>query len=170
MKVLILCATLVLGGLLAHLWDASDLADARSDLLSLKAKHSEELADVRGQGIKRLKEAQARADKLQIALDRSETRIATIKKDTQREIVRTTSGRACLGSSTVGLLNNATTASTGSTTVPTAASGPAEEDAAIATDTDVATWANDAIEQYNVCRARLGALIDWHQEKASDEN
>jgi hypothetical protein len=31
-----------------------------------------------------------------------------------------------------------------------------------ATDTQVGDWAIDAAAQYQVCRTRLDALIDWH--------
>ncbi len=160
MKALALCAALLLGGLFTHLWEASELADARAELVGLKGTHAQELADERAEGIRRLNAAQALSDKLQFELAASEDRLSTIKKDTQREIQRATTGRACLGSVAVGLLNDA--AADRSPTVPAPVSRPAEADAAFASDTDVATWANQAIEQYNTCRKRLDALIDWY--------
>lgn len=168
MKALIAAACMLAGGLLVHLWDASEIANAQADLLGLKATHSEQLASERAAGIARILAAEAHADKLQTALGDTEQRLSDKQKEIQREITRHTTGRSCLDTRTVGLLNDA--AADRIAAVPTPASSPPEEDGATATDTDVATWANQAIEQYNVCRARLGALIDWFQPSSSTTN
>ena len=165
MKALIFVAGLTLGCAFAHWWNADEAADARAELADLNVKHSGELAQVRAAALTRLQTAQARSDALQIALGDTEQRLSATQKDTQREIERNTTGRACLNGRTVGLLNRA--AADRTATLPAPGSEPVAEDAAaaadteVATDTDVATWANQAIEQYNACRARLGALIDW---------
>ena len=156
---LILAAGLTLGGAFMHLWSASDMADANAALAGLKATHSDALAQVRAAALRRLQVAEAHADKLQLALDDTEQRLSVKQKEIQLEIARNTTGRACLDGRTVGLLNDAVAGR--AATLPAPASEPTPQDAAVATDTDVATWANQAIEQYNTCRARLGALIDW---------
>jgi hypothetical protein len=38
---------------------------------------------------------------------------------------------------------------------------------AIATDTDVAGWINSAQKQYEVCRGRLNALIDFNEGESN---
>lgn len=159
MNALILAAGLILGGICTHLWDTDAIAQARAELAGLKGQHSEEIATERAAALRRLLAAEAHADKLQVALGDTERRLSDKQKEIQREITRNTTGRSCLDGRTVGLLNSA--AADGTATMPAPASKPAAEDAAVATDTDVATWANQAIEQYNACRARLGTLIDW---------
>lgn len=159
MNALIFAAGLILGGIFTHLWDVDAVAQARADLAGLKGQHSEQLAKEREIALKRLLAAEAHADQLQAALGDTEQRLSDKQKEIQREITRTTTGRVCLDGRTVGLLNSG--AADGTATMPAPASKPAAEDAAVATDTDVATWANQAIEQYNACRARLGTLIDW---------
>lgn len=157
--VLINILALFAGGFAVHLWYVGALATAKGDLSDLKAKHSTALAAERSAALTRFQAAQARSDSLQLALNDTEQRLSTKQKDIQREINRNTTGRACLDGRTVGLLNGA--AAGRASAVPAPIGGPAAEDAAAATDTDIATWANTAIEQYNVCRAKLGALIDW---------
>jgi prophage endopeptidase len=156
---LILAAGLIVGGTVMHLWSADDVADARVALAGFKATHSDELAQARAAALRRLQVAKAHADKLQLALDDTEQRLSVKHKEIQLEIARNTTGRACLDGRTVGLLNDAVGDRAATLSAP--ASDPTPQDAAVATDTDVATWANQAIEQYNTCRARLGALIDW---------
>lgn len=151
---------LLLGCFVTSWFNAGELAIAKGDNATLKATHSEEVAQTATAALKRIVTANERADSLQIALDNTEQRLATSKTENQREINRTTTGDTCLNNATVRLLNNAT-ARDKATALPTPASEPVEADAAIATDTDVATWINDAKAQYEVCRARLDTLIDW---------
>jgi hypothetical protein len=50
--------------------------------------------------------------------------------------------------------------------LPEAPRDPAAAGATVATDTDVARWALDVGAQHEQCRARLDALIAWHQGDA----
>lgn len=94
-------------------------------------------------------------------LAQAESTIAKKSKELNREIARHTTGSQCLNSGTVRLLNDAAH----DAGVPGSASQPATEDGAIATDTDIAWWITTAREQYDLCRARLGALIDFETGK-----
>lgn len=160
---------LLLGCFVTGWFNAGELAIAKGDIATLKAEHSEQLEQTASAALKRLVTANERADGLQIALDATEQRLATSKLEKQREINRATTGRACLNNATVRLLNDEA-AGGKATTLPTPASQPAETDAAIATDTDVASWINDAKAQYNVCRSRLDALIDLASPITSPED
>lgn len=165
MNGLLLAIGLIVGGACMHWSDASSVEQARAELAGLKATHSEALAASRTAALERIRQAEERADALQEKLNKAEERQSINQKEIQREITRNTTGRACLDGRTVGLLNSA--AADRAAALPTPTSKPAAEDAATATDTDVATWANQAIGRYNVCRARLGALIDWFQPTTS---
>ncbi|WP_292965952.1 hypothetical protein, partial [Novosphingobium sp. UBA1939] len=84
---------------------------------------------------------------------------ATLEKT--REIPRVTAGRPCLGPGAVRLLNGAGQPSAGA--VPQASGAPVAADGPVATDTDVAGWIAGAQGQYETCRVRLGALIDFEE-------
>lgn len=117
----------------------------------------------------------ARAD-LQTAVQRGEALSARITaeeatRQTQTEekthvIRRVTTGRPCLGSAAVRLLNEPAGLKPIALSAP--ASQPAGADAAFATDTDVGLWANNARRQYDTCRGRLGAVADFYPEEAAE--
>ena len=111
----------------------------------------------------RLQHAQARGDALEERLAVEEASRQSQALEHAREIKRLTTGRPCLNAGTVRLLNESTIGLRAST-LPTPASGAIAADAAAASDTDVAGWIDAARRQYDACRDRLGALIDWHQE------
>lgn len=164
---LLLGVGLALGGIASHVYDTAQVATIRAELASVKAQHSEEKAQATQAALERLQTAKQRADALQTALDVTEQRLAITKTELSHEIQKSTSGRACLSGRTVRMLNRAA-AGSDPAPLPNAASGPAETNAGIATDTDIATWINSATAQYNICRARLDALIDWHISPAKD--
>ncbi len=151
----------LLGCSIASLIGNERVATAHAELAGLRAQHSDALAKDRSAALERLQLANQRADHLQVALDRSEQRLTTTQTEIQREIKKRTTGRACLDGGTVRLLS-AQAAGSQATTVPTPTGQPVADDAAVATDTDVASWASVAITQYDICRARLDALIAWH--------
>lgn len=113
--------------------------------------------------LKRLEAAQARGDALTLQLQQAEAQRLADNRGNADEIRRLTSGRACLSAGTVRLLNRGTArgADPHAGPVPPAASEPAAADGAAASDTDVALWADSARSQYDTCRGRLDALIDW---------
>lgn len=159
---------LILGCFFTSWFNAGELAIAKGDYVTLKAEHSEQLANTANAALARIVAANQRADSLQADLDKTEQRLSTSNIETQHEIVKNTTGRACLNARTVRLLNHEATGSQ-SASLPTPARELAAPDAAIASDLDVATWANTAITQYDSCRARLAALIAWHLPLTSPE-
>lgn len=151
------------GGIVAGVWQQLQIEQGLADLTGLKATYADEKQQASEAANQRIIKAVQRADTLTVALEDSEQHLTLLKKDKDREIKRLTSGNVCLNAATVRLLNHQNT-SAGSDTalMPTPISQPVAADAAIATDTDVAEYINTAQSQYNVCRARLDALIDWH--------
>lgn len=106
---------------------------------------------------------QAVADDLQRQLAAAESKTRTIYKEVIREIPAATLGRPCLSDDALGLLDRFQFAaqSRGGLSATTGESAGASGTAA--TDTQVAQWAADVIEQHERERARCNALIDWHR-------
>ena len=102
----------------------------------------------------------ARGDALSNQLAKTEQSLTQRTLEVQRAIHHVTTGRACLSADAVRLLNHA---DSDRLAVPNATGASVTENAAIATDTDVAGWIGNTQGQYETCRARLGALIDYQQ-------
>ena len=136
-------------------------------IATLKAYQATQERQAAQAALDRLQQAQARGDALQARLAAEETHRQTQAQEHAREIKRLTTGRPCLNAGTVRLLNEATirlSASPAGVSPPTG--GTPAANAPAASDTDVAGWIDDAQRQYDACRGRLDALIDWHQEAA----
>lgn len=106
----------------------------------------------------RLQEANALGDSLTRRLNVAEAVIHQTQQERDRALKNLTSGRACLSAGAVGLLNDPRR---GSADVPQTTGQPDATDGDSATDTDVAWWIGVAQEQYETCRGRLNALIDF---------
>lgn len=154
-----------LTGLLLAGFVVGSLKDA--DIASLKTIHAKNQAAAAEAARLRLEEAVARGDSLAARLAQTESALNKKTLEVSREIARVTAGRPCLGAGAVRLLNNANHPG-GVATVPQASGQPDAEDGAVATDTDVAGWIANAQGQYETCRARLGAVIDWWEPSAHD--
>jgi len=139
-------------------WGLTARYDA--DITALKLDQERKVAAARADDIETLKLARRHGDALTLQLQASESTLTKKEKELQDAIRTQTTGRACLSGRAVSLLNNAGTTD-GGTHLPTPAASPAAADGAAASDTDVATWAANARTQYDICRARLNALIDW---------
>lgn len=126
------------------------------------------LAKAREKDIADLKKAQAHGDTLTEQLQTAQTMLTKKEQEVRNALASKTTGRACLSGDVVRLLNQSpaegrsTDLSTPSASTA-AADGASTPDTPIgyATDTDVAQWANTARTQYDLCRTRLNALIDW---------
>jgi prophage endopeptidase len=107
-----------------------------------------------------LQAAQARGDALTTGLLNQQSQIDQLKTEKQHAIKVATTGRACLGADALRVLDK----SPGITVSgpAQAASSPAAAGEPIATDTDIALWIVNAGASFEVCRARLDALIDWN--------
>lgn len=107
-----------------------------------------------------LQAAQARGDALSAGLLNQQAQIDQLKKDKLHAVTQVTTGRACLRGDALRLLDGAPGLRVDG--LPPATGGALAADGAIATDTDITGWAIDSGAQYEVCRTRLNALIDWH--------
>jgi len=134
-------------------------------IATLKAYQATQERQAAQAALDRLQQAQARGDALQARLAAEETNRQTQAQEHAREIKRLTTGRPCLNAGTVRLLNESA-GRPGAASVPAPAGWIAAADAAAASDTDIAGWIDNAQRQYDTCRSRLDALIDWHQEDA----
>ena len=144
-----------LGHRLAKADGDAALAKVQRDHATLETKAAEA-------ALARLQEAQARGDALEERLAVEEASRQSQALEHAREIKRLTTGRPCLNAGTVRLLNESA-GRPGAASVPAPANGIAAADAAAASDTDIAGWIDNAQRQYDTCRSRLDALIDWHQ-------
>ena len=140
-------------------------ADGDAALAKLQRDHATRETKAAEAALARLQEAQARGDALEARLAAEEASRQTQAQEHAREIKRLTTGRPCLNAGTVRLLNEPT-GRPGAATVSATPGGATAADAPAASDTDVAGWIDNAKHQYDTCRGRLDALIDWHQEAA----
>lgn len=138
-------------------------ADGDAAVAKLQRDHANRETKAAEAALARLQDAQARGDALEARLAAEETNRQTQAQEHAREIKRLTTGRPCLNAGTVRLLNEPAIGLRTSA-LPAPASGAAAEGAPAASDTDVAGWIDNARHQYDACRNRLDALIDWHQE------
>lgn len=153
---------LVLGiGLGLMTWKADSL---ESDITLLKTEHKAQLDATEKAGKDRLIGANARAETLAASLRSAETDLQEIKERKQHEIVKVATNRTCFNAELVRVLNSPDQRS-GAAGMSTSVSSIDAGDEAIATDTDVALWIENAKEQYEVCRARYKALIDFYPTK-----
>lgn len=105
---------------------------------------------------------QTLADDLQRRLATAETKTRTIYQEVIREIPVATLGRPCLSDDALGLLDRFQSLATPGFGLPETTGQPADSPSSVASDTQVAQWAADVIEQHERERARCNALIDWH--------
>lgn len=133
----------------------------RAEIAQMVRDQAEAAKKAAVEAARRLLEANTRADALSAQLAATESAAAAATLEKTRAIPHVTTGRPCLGPGAVRLLNGAVQPSTGA--VPQTPGEPAATDAAVATDTDVAGWIAGVQGQYETCRARLGALIDYEE-------
>lgn len=105
-------------------------------------------------------DAQARGDVLTRQLSAATRAASRLRKERDHALQLATTGRACLDGAALRVLDGAPGLRVD---LPAATGGAAGADGAVATDTDLARWALDAGEQYEACRGRLGALIDFNE-------
>jgi hypothetical protein len=103
--------------------------------------------------------AQMRGDTLTRSLLQQQSQIDVLKQEAHHAITQATTGRTCLGGAALRVLNSAPGITVD---LPTPASGVAAAGEPSSTDTDIAIWVADTGAAYEVCRARLDALIDWN--------
>ena len=138
--------------------------NGRAPLLVQLAQQDKQHADekrVAAEQVKAaLQEAITRGDNLSRQLLQSDQQIIKLSREKRDAIQKVTTGRPCFGEPALRLLNGAPGLHV--IGLRDATGSPAAEGGAVATDTDIAQWVVDAGAQYEVCRTRLDALIDWH--------
>lgn len=141
----------ILGGFLTRAWYLHEID-------TLRLQHAQEQhAVLLAQG-SRVQATKQRGDELEYRLNNALAQAQKITRERDDALRKSTSGKDCLSAAAVGLLNSP---GGGAGAVPQTPGGADAENGAAATDTDVAIWISYAIDQYDTCRARLGALIDW---------
>ena len=102
-----------------------------------------------------------RANVLAKKLATRETEIVYRTREVIKNVPQVTTGKPCLNSAAVRMLNHR-----GNDAVPEATGKPAPESTADApaTDTDTAYWIAEAISQYEIAAARLNALVDYFEK------
>lgn len=143
------------------------------DLAQLERDHTREKLKTIERNTELLQAAIDRGDQLLTVLEVRQDQINQLAREKRDALNKVTTGLACLGEPALRLLNSAPGLRVSG--LAPAVSGAAAAGAApapdtdivnvssvVSTDTDIAAWAIDAGAQYEVCRARLDALIDWH--------
>ena len=142
------------------------LTFGEAKIARLELTHARQERTAAEAALTNLQAAQARADALTVRLAAAERSRQSLALEHAREIKRLSTGRPCLAAELVRLLNQS--AGAGADAVPAPTGKPVAADAGAASDTDVAEWADLARRQYDTCRDRIQAVIDWHQEPARD--
>lgn len=133
---------------------ATELEQARHVLTRIQAAQAEQASRL-------LLAAQTRGDALTRRLETANHAARRLQENLDDALRRATTGRACLREPALRLLDHATGLRA---VLPAAASGAAATDGRVASDTDVARWIGRARHDYDECRRRLDALIDWHAQ------
>lgn len=131
-------------------------------IAALKQTHAEQAARDQADALERQLQAQQRGDELTARLQVQAQTNTQLQKDKADALRKTTTGNTCFGADTVRVLNR-TADPANAPHLPAPATSLAAAGEPIATDTDVATWVNDAQAQHEQCRQRLDALIDFYQ-------
>ena len=145
----------VVGWQLGRLLVLADLADLRTTHAETARLRSQAAANT-------LQQAQQRGDVLTDELAQRQVQIDKISREKRDAINRLTTGRVCFSSAAVRVLNDDPADYGAATAMPPATGSPDAADGAAATDTDIGHWIVTAKSQYELCRERYHALIDWH--------
>lgn len=141
-------------------WMTDVYYDARIARIERDAARAQAAAAVTSE--QRLAEAQQRGDALTTDLHAALRAAQQLQRGLDDAIARTTDGRVCLREPALRVLDGAPGLHVDG--LSPAAGGAAGADAGrVATDANVAGWAAAAGGQYDECRRRLDALIDWHE-------
>lgn len=135
-------------------------APLKTRLAEQDSAHTREKLRTFEQAAQALQTAQDRGDALTNTLAQRQASINQLTREKRHAVSTVTTGRACLDGPALRLLDGAPGLRVAGLPPPT--SGAAAEDAPIATDSDITSWSLDAGAQFETCRARLDALIDWH--------
>ncbi|QPF74224.1 hypothetical protein G8A07_15725 [Roseateles sp. DAIF2] len=141
-----------------------------------RSQHRAEMAELRSStaevqrlaaraAVHRLQDAQTRGNELTLQVAERDRQISTLTQEKRDALKKVTSGRACLGTAALRVLDGSPGLRVAD--LPPATSSVAAADGPIATDSDIGQWSIQAGGQYEQCRKRLGALIQWHRPKGA---
>jgi len=162
----LLCAATMLACAAGAGWEVGR-APLQVQLAQQSATHAAEKRKAAEQAASTLQAAQARGDALSTGLLNQQTTIDQLKTEARRAIPQVTTGKPCLGPAALRVLDSAPGLDVAG--LSPATGGAAAEGGPVATDADIAGWVVDAGAQYEVCRARFGALIDWYAAAPTGE-
>ncbi|MEY4593563.1 MAG: hypothetical protein RIR18_2458 [Pseudomonadota bacterium] len=137
---------------------------SEAQISTLKSTYANSQRVASEQSVKRLDEANQRADIALAALQNREQVFLQLTQEKDRELRRLTTGSRCLGSAAVRVLNS--TSTNQPLPMPEATSQPVSTDTAFATDTDVGIWINNTQQAYESCRGRIQAIADYFAGEA----
>jgi hypothetical protein len=130
------------------------------ELLRCQNAHMEYIDTATRSAALALTAAHARSDELTRSLASARQRAAQLTEERGHEIQNATTGVACLRDPVLRLLDGAPGIRVAG--IAGTGGGAAGTHARAATDTHIAGWIVTAGGQYEECRRRLAALIDWH--------
>lgn len=173
--VLALLIGLIAGALVARHYTQAPL---RAQLAELRQANAQAQTKALQDQALRIQQAQARTDDLAQKLGTALQLNDQLTQEKTDAIKSATVGRACLSDRALRVLNGSPGIRVAGLDgmPPTgpradAASAPTATDpdtaGLIVTDTGIATWSVTAGKQYEACRLRLDALIDWHEAQPS---
>lgn len=158
-------------------------APLREENAALRISYAEATKAAVLAGARRLQVAQERGDSLATQLAATLTTNDQLVLEKTHALSRIATGRTCLSGPVLRVLNGSpglrvagldglptpqpAAAAADATAAPD--TNPAEaEGERISTDADIGTWAVESGAQYETCRVRLDALIDWHTPSATE--
>ena len=142
----------------------------------LENDHAEAVAQAATKNAATLDVAQRRGDRLALQQAGWENTLTTFAEEKQREISTLVSGRRCLDSAVVGVLNRKHATGPGwpapqaagvSLRAPAAVAAGAD-DGSYSTDADVSGWIGVCQRSYETCRGRLDAIADFYREDSRE--
>lgn len=146
-----------------------------AEIAHLRQEQAERAEQAEREARQRLQQAQARGDELTVQLATANEAAAVTQKELADALQTITTGRACLGSAALRLLDRAPGIAAPRMPAPARVAPAADaaraaadtpqpggNDGDVATDTDVSRWAVVAAGEYGECQRRLDALIDFH--------
>lgn len=169
----------LLAGAAAGGWAAWELGRAplRTENAELRVAYAQASELAVQAAARRLQQAHERSESLASQL--ADTLLANkqLSQEKTHALQRVSIGRACLSDRALRVLDSAPglrvagldelpapepAAAAAGGAAPTHTNQPGERPERVATDADIGTWAIAAGAQFEACRARLDALIDWH--------
>lgn len=173
--VLALLIGLIAGALVARHYTQAPL---RAQLAELRQANAQAQTKALQDQALRIQQAQARTDDLAQKLGTALQLNDQLTQEKTDAIKSATVGRACLSDRALRVLNGSpgirvagldgmppTGPRADAASAPTATNP--DTAGLIVTDTGIATWSVTAGKQYEACRLRLNALIDWHEAQPS---